>query len=549
MAASDPAPPDTRLRKNAVGVIAIMFFVLSAQAPLTGIAGGTPLSMGLGNGAGAPGAYLGIGIMIIIFAVGFITMSRYVTDAGAFYAYIGRGLGRPLGAASAMTALWCYGAIQAAMYGLYGVVVSGLLSQYGHVTVPWWVCAVITMLVVFGVGVAGIDMGARVLAVLVGFEMSILLAFAFGVLFTGGGPHGGSISVPASFSPSAVLSGASGVAIVIAIASMFGFESTAIYSEEAKDPRRTVPRATYLSVVFIGLFFAFVTWMLVSYYGASHVTSAAGAALKSGNTTAFAFNAITGMLGSWAGTAANFLLASSLLAGILAFHNAINRYVYSLGHHGTLPVGVSHVNRRGAPWVAGVIQTVMALALVLPFAISGSNPVLTLFAWLSGVSVLALMVLYFLTAVSVVTFFRRTRADTRPWQTLIAPALAGLMILGVTCLIIANFTTLIGGNTTTAAWLIVTVPVAFIIGLILNAATKSHAHRWRPGEDLQAAPAGTAAATPPTIKNGADGLAQEGRLGHDKGVRRPHRRRRFRRPGRGSRTQHEGTVDRGARGP
>ena len=58
MAASDPAPANTRLRKNAVGVIGILFFVLSAQAPLTGIAGATPLSVGIGNGAGAPGAYL-----------------------------------------------------------------------------------------------------------------------------------------------------------------------------------------------------------------------------------------------------------------------------------------------------------------------------------------------------------------------------------------------------------------------------------------------------------------------------------------------------------
>jgi len=111
------------------------------------------------------------------------------------------------------------------------------------------------------------------------------------------------------------------------------------------------------------------------------------------------------------------------------------------------------------------------------------------------VAVLALMVLYFLTSVSVVTFFGRTRADTRPWQTRIAPGLAGLLILGVTYLIIANFTTLIGGSWTTAIWLIITVPVVFAIGLVLNAATKSHAHRWRPGENLEAAADSAASAT------------------------------------------------------
>jgi amino acid transporter len=156
------------------------------------------------------------------------------------------------------------------------------------------------------------------------------------------------------------------------------------------------------------------------------------------------------------------------------------------------------VNRHGAPWIAATIQTVMALALVLPFAISGSDPVLTLFAWFSGVAVLALMVLYFLTSVAVVTFFTRTKAETRPWQTRIAPVLAGLMILGVTYLVIANFTTLIGGSRTTALWLMITVPVVFVLGLVLNAATKSHAHRWRPGEGAAPAVTGTATSAIPT---------------------------------------------------
>jgi hypothetical protein len=63
--------------------------------------------------------------------------------------------------------------------------------------------------------------------------------------------------------------------------------------------------------------------------------------------------------------------------------------------------------------------------------------------------------------------------------------LAALMILGVTYLIIVNFTTLIGGSRTTATWLMITVPVVFAIGLVLNAVTRSRAHEWRPGEDVE----------------------------------------------------------------
>src|SRR5918997_6411367 len=85
-----------QLKRGAIGVVGILFFVLSAQAPLTGIGGALPLAVALGNGAGAPAAYLVVGLIIVIFAVGFIAMSRHVTAEGAFGAYIGRGLGRRL---------------------------------------------------------------------------------------------------------------------------------------------------------------------------------------------------------------------------------------------------------------------------------------------------------------------------------------------------------------------------------------------------------------------------------------------------------------------
>ena len=258
-----PQSADNRqLKRGAIGVLGILFFVLSAQAPLTGIGGALPLAVALGNGAGAPAAYLVVGLVIALFAVGFIAMSRHVTEEGAFYAYIGRGLGRRLGTGSALLALWSYNTIQACMYGLYGFIVSFLADTYLGFAPPWWVCALVTMAVVQVLGSLNIDLGARFLGVLVAAEMSILLAFALVTLFTGGGPEG--LNPGASFTPSALLAGAPGIALTFGIASMFGFESTAIYSAEAKDPARTVPRATYLAVASIALFFAFVSWMVVS---------------------------------------------------------------------------------------------------------------------------------------------------------------------------------------------------------------------------------------------------------------------------------------------
>jgi amino acid transporter len=460
------------LRANALGVAGLLFFVLSAQAPLTGIAGASPIAMVLGNGTGAPGAYLLSGIVIALFAVGYIAMSRHVVNAGAFYAYIGQGLGRRLGSGSALVAVTAYATVQAAMYGLYGVVVAGLADQHLGVSVEWWVPALITMAAVQAFGVLGIDIGAHVLALLVLAETSILLLFDLVVLLRGGGPEG--ISVAASFSPSEVFSGAPGVALMFAIASMFGFESTAIYAEEAKHPERTVPRATYLSVALITGFFALTAWMFVSSYGASQAVDKAGAALESGDSTAFVFGAMASELGSWTNDVVPFLLATSLLAGMLAFHNSINRYLFALSRDKLLPATLERVNRHGAPWAASLVQTTLAVLLVMPFAILGKDPVLTLFSWFSGVAVLGVMVLYFLTSVGVVRFFRQTRLDERPWQTLVAPVLAAIAIAIVVWLIIDNFTTLIGGSSSTALWLILAVPAAFAVGVLLDLRPNQH---------------------------------------------------------------------------
>ncbi|MGC0236155.1 APC family permease [Arthrobacter sp. SD76] len=455
----------TALRAGSIGVLGILFFVLSAQAPLTGIVGASPLAAALGNGAGAPGAYLIVGIVIVVFAVGFVAMSRRIQANGAFYAYITAAFGRRIGAGAAWLALLAYNTVQAAMYGLYGAVFSGLLASMG-LEVPWWLLALATMAGVQVLGSLNIELGARVLALLVGLEVAVLLLFGFTVLFRGGGPEG--LDLAASFSPAAIGAGAPGVAIMFAVASMFGFESTAIYSAEAEDPHRTVARATYLSVGVIAVFFSFISWMLVSYYGPSQVMDAAGAALESGDATVFVLGPMVELFGPWAGVVTGVLLVTSLLAGIIAFHNGINRYLHSLALNGSMPAAVARTNRHRAPAVAAWIQTGAAVVLVAPFALLGLDPVLSLFSWFSGLAVAALLVLYILCSVAVVGFFRRERITGQPWQTLAAPALAAVLLAWILFLVVSNFTALIGGSTETAVALLAAVPAVYVAGVLVE---------------------------------------------------------------------------------
>jgi amino acid transporter len=107
-----------QLRKNALGVGAITFMVVSAAAPLTGVVGALPFAFSLGNGAGVPATFILCTLLMLIFAVGYVAMSRHVTNAGAFYAYCARGLGGNVGSGVSTVALVAYNAMQIGLLGL-----------------------------------------------------------------------------------------------------------------------------------------------------------------------------------------------------------------------------------------------------------------------------------------------------------------------------------------------------------------------------------------------------------------------------------------------
>ena len=95
--------------------------------------GALPVAMVLGNGAAVPGAYLAVGIVLLLFSVGYATMSQRVTNTGAFFAYVGRGLGIGPGVGSAYASLVAYLAIQLAIFGFFGAVMhSQMQAELEH---------------------------------------------------------------------------------------------------------------------------------------------------------------------------------------------------------------------------------------------------------------------------------------------------------------------------------------------------------------------------------------------------------------------------------
>jgi amino acid transporter len=271
------------------------------------------------------------------------------------------------------------------------------------------------------------------------------------VLLAGGGPEG--ISVTA-FGPKAIFTPGLGIALVFVVASFIGFEATAIFGEEASDPKRTIPRATYIAVVIIAVFYAFATWTVAMHYGPSKIAEQAA-----NNTTTLYFSAVQSRLGPLAGVAMNLLLITSLFACGLSFHNTINRYLYAIGREGLVWSGFARTHRRHhSPYVAGAVQTAFALGVTLLFAIAGQDPYAVVFAWTSTFASIGILVLQIMVGLAVIGFFRRDNRGTGLWHRLIAPLVSIAGLAACLILMIANLSLISGSE----SWIVNSFPILVI---------------------------------------------------------------------------------------
>jgi amino acid transporter len=427
-----------KLRRDAVGVAHVVFFVVAAAAPLTAVVGVTPAAFAFGNGPGVPGTFLIVGVLYLLFSVGFTTMNRFVASAGGFYPYITAGLGRPLGVAGALIALATYNAIDIAVYAMFGFFSNAIVTSHGGPDIAWWIFA-------FGLGVAVYLCGKRNIAFsgkVLGFcmiaEIAILLLLGVTILLTGGGPE--AISV-APFGPRAIFSSGFSVALVFVVSSFIGIEATVIFGEEARDPVRTIPKATYISVLLIAIFYAFSTWAISIYYGPSRILAEA-----TSNTATLYLNAIDKLLGPVMAMVMNVLLITSLFACALSFHSTINRYLFAIGREGLVWSGFARTHRdHESPHVAGAVQTLLALGATAGFALAKQDPYAVVFAWMGTFASLGILVIQVMVSIAVIIFFGKNAHGIGIWHRLIAPALSAAG-LGACLILMASNLALVSGS-------------------------------------------------------------------------------------------------------
>ena len=458
------ATTEDQLRPNALGTGGIAFLVLAAVAPLTAMVVPAGLGIALGNGGGMPATFLLAGVVLLLFGIGYARMSRHVSNAGGFYAYLAAALGRPVGLSGAFVALGGYNCFVAGAVGSSGALTGGVINRVFHLDLPWEFWAAASLLAVFLLSRRGVDVSAKVLAVSLVLELSILAVFDVAVLVKSGYSF-------SAFSPAVITSGSLGLGLLFAATCFIGFEATALFSEEARDPDRSVPRATYIAVVSIGIFAAVTSLALVSAIGVENAKSVAEQHLAAGDLLLATSQDV---LGTALTDVMQLLLVVSLFAALLALHNSASRYIYALARDGVLPKTLART-ASGTPRNASAAQLAFAAVVAAIFAVLGLDPVAFLTSSMTGFGTLAILVLQAMASVAVVVFFRR-RNDPSWWATCFAPALGGLGLIGVIVLAVLNFPTMAGSD---AAW-IGLLPWLLPILIIAGLGTAAYLKKRRP---------------------------------------------------------------------
>jgi amino acid transporter len=433
-----------RLKRNAIGTMAVIFMAVATAAPITAMVGNVPIAVGFGNGSHAPAGYLVATIVLGLFAIGYATMAKHITTTGAFYGYISHGLGRVVGMASGLLITMAYIVFEGSLIGIFSYFFQDFVKTEFDLTVPWLIPAMLMLVLNCILTYFDVNLTAKVLGVFLVTEIFMLSLGALAVLFKGGNPETGfavaeTLNPIGAFTPATVAGASAGLGLFFAFWSWVGFESTAMYGEESKDPKRIIPRATMIAVLGVGIFYVFISWMAIAGTGPKKAVELAQDPATAGNIF---FDPVQSTYGDWAITLFKLLLVTGSFACGMAFHNCASRYLYALGREGLSTslqktIGATHPT-HGSPYIASFVQSGITLVLILAFFFAGMDPYVHLYGLLAILGTMAILIVQSLCAFAVIAYFHfhKNHPSSAHWfKTFLAPLLGGIGMLYVVYLL------------------------------------------------------------------------------------------------------------------
>jgi amino acid transporter len=416
------------LARHVVGLPGVLFQSVTFMAP--GAAVATSLAVGAGYAGGALSLSVGLTLVAaVLVAVSIGQLARHLPSAGSIYTYPAQGLHPTIGYLVGWGYAMISGLVGPIVNLLIGYFVGTILNQeFGWSFEATWVgFMLLAMSLTALIGYRGVRLSTWFGVILGAFEMVVFIALSIW-LIAHAAPGGNTLQVfTLKFANVKGYHGTSGVLAgsVFVMLAFVGFEAAAPLAEEAREPRRNVPRAVILSCVIVGVFYLFTTYAASAYVGPAHLQSYGD--LGGGSPWILFARKMWGL-----GWVVVFLaVVNSFFANGNSALVASTRTWYAMGRIKLLPSAFTRTHRRFSSPVVGIaVQALATVVIALPLAL-GYGPVdaFELLATILSAVMIAIYIVINLSSFGY--YFRRQRDEFNWFLHFVIPVISSLILIPV----------------------------------------------------------------------------------------------------------------------
>jgi len=387
------------LQEHSIGFAQVLFQSITHMAPAAAVA----FSLLVGFGFAGPVLPLSVIFALVVallMANSVGQLAKQMPSAGGLYTYTSRALGPKVGFLVGWAFLLAEPLVAPLLYLVFAATAADAFQNRLGINIPWWVWVIVAALLVFYLTYWGIRLSTNAGIVLGIFEIVAFLALGLYMIIAAGGEN--TLQV---FNPANSLEGTwSGVfkGMVFSILAFIGFEAAAPLGEEARNPRRTIPRVVLSSALVIGLFYLVCSYASVMGWGFSRMGSYAE------NPDPWTTMATRYWGVGW--VIIFLAIVNSAIANANAGVNAATRVIYAMGRIDVLPrvFGRTHPEHR-TPYVAIIAQSILALVVALVLG-AAFEPVGG-FAIIATAVTIVVILVYMMVSLACMVFYLRERRD------------------------------------------------------------------------------------------------------------------------------------------
>ncbi len=384
-------------------------------------------------GRATPLAFLLAAIAVLLIAYVFVRLCQHYQHAGSVYVFAGATLGARAGAVAGLGLMGTYvfyALVTASATGIFGASFLDIIGVWTDQ--PWWagfLVGAVGLLLALALTVVPARRAASILLTVEGATVALILVIAAVVLvrmLAGTAPGDASFTLDVFKVQEGTDSSTLFLGIIFGLLSFAGFEAAATLGEEARDPRRDIPRAILWTAIFGGVFFTVVTAIEMMAF-----TPTPEGVERFVSSPALMGELGASYIGAWMGDLITLGACISAFGCCLACVVGASRLLFAITRDLSPGHALGRTGRNETPAAAAVAVTGVVAAIALVCAVLFDAEPFDTFLWSGTIGTLILLVAYVLATLGLLKLILVDKRIRVPAYEVGVPVLA-LVMLGYT---------------------------------------------------------------------------------------------------------------------